>query len=339
MESKYKFVFDQLKDLKILLIGETILDEYYFVEATGRASKDPVISTRFNYSEKYPGGILATARHISNIVEKTHIITMLGEKKSNEGFVRNVLNHDKISYDLFQKSDSPTIIKRRYIAGHTNKIFKMEYINDDPINDKLETEITNRINDIIKDFDAVLIADFGHGLLKQKIINKIEKKAKYLAINVQTNSSNYGFNLVHRYPRADFLSLNPGELRILFQSRYEDLDLLFDKLISLKKYNRILLTRGKKGISYYDGKEILYSPALNLTPVDTIGAGDAVFSFSSIMSYLDIKSKILAKLSNAVGALAVNIVGNKDYVKVEDVFNLLEQFDEEELDNEHVVSI
>ena len=103
-----------LKKLRVLIIGEIIIDEYFFVRPKGRASKDPVLSVQYIRSEKYAGGILAVARHISSYVKKVHVVSLLGEYKRNEEFVSSSLPKN-VNAKFFTKKDSPTIIKRRFL--------------------------------------------------------------------------------------------------------------------------------------------------------------------------------------------------------------------------------
>jgi len=194
----------------------------------------------------------------------------------------------------------------------------MEYINDSPISKELNYEIKKFIEKEITNYDVVLVNDFGHGFLNDELIETIEKKAKFLAINVQTNSSNFGFNLIEKYSRADFLSTNHGEIKLLFHTKEEKYVDLLKKLAKKGKYNKILLTLGKKGTVYFDGKSINKYSAQTTTPVDTVGAGDAVFSITALLSFINSNSKTISELANIIGAIIVKTVGNKDSLKKED---------------------
>ena len=69
------------------------------------------------------------------------------------------------------------------------------------IRSKFKSELENSLGN----YDLVIVADFGHGLIDNEIASLICKKANYLALNVQTNSANFGFNLVTKFNKADFL--------------------------------------------------------------------------------------------------------------------------------------
>jgi len=73
------------------------------------------------------------------------------------------------------------------------------------------------------DYDLVIVSDYGHGFLTKKIRDLICAKAKYLALNVQTNSANIGFNLVTKYRRANCVCIDELELRYATHERFSDL--------------------------------------------------------------------------------------------------------------------
>ena len=69
----------QWQSLKVLVVGDTIIDEYCFVEVKGRAMKDPMLSVNFVDKEQYAGGVLAIANHVSNFVKDVTFETRSGE--------------------------------------------------------------------------------------------------------------------------------------------------------------------------------------------------------------------------------------------------------------------
>ena len=99
-KSSVKAIFKKFKGLKVLLIGETIIDDYYFVMPNGISIKDPIISTKFIKKERYLGGVFATARHLSQFVKEVNVITLLGEKV----LVKKILNQKMLLLKMKQKS-------------------------------------------------------------------------------------------------------------------------------------------------------------------------------------------------------------------------------------------
>src|SRR3989338_8175480 len=107
-------ILGKFKGLKVLLVGDAIIDDYYFVTPNGISIKDPIISTQFIRKERYLGGVFATARHLSQFVKEVNVITLLGEKKKNKEFIaKSIPQGGKYSY--FTKPGAYTTIKERFI--------------------------------------------------------------------------------------------------------------------------------------------------------------------------------------------------------------------------------
>lgn len=310
--------------MRVFLIGESIIDEYIFVKALGTASKDPVLSTRKINEEKYAGGVLAVANHLANFVDEVHMITILGKNNSQKEFIDSHLNN-KIKSNFFVKENAETIVKTRLIEEkRLTKLFKIENSDGKVISASLEKEIEEYLQKNLSKYDLVMITDFGHGFLTKNLREYIVKHASYLAINVQTNSSNFGFNPLSKYISADFVSLNHQELKMYFQNDEEKKDHLLEELIKTEKYKKILLTASNEGVIYYDGKKITNHKAFNTRPLDTIGAGDALFSISSLYGYIG-EDKVIPELANIVGAIKIQTLGNKESITKKKLYDFIEK--------------
>ena len=158
---------NKIKGLNVLVIGDAIIDDYYFTSPKGRTIKDPILSVDYVRHERYAGGILAIANHISNFAGNVKLITLLGDKERSEEFVSKNLNKN-IKTKFFTKNNSFTTVKRRFIDEVRNaKLFKIEFISDEPISAELEKEIMNYLGKEMPNYDIVIVGDFGHGFLTE----------------------------------------------------------------------------------------------------------------------------------------------------------------------------
>jgi len=243
--------------------------------------------------------------------------------KRNEDFVIEKLNKN-ISTKIFTKKNSFTTIKRRFIDNVRNeKMFKIEFISDMPINTRLEKEILAYLNKELQRYDIVIVGDFGHGFITDKIVKVLENKSKYLCVNVQTNSANMGFNYFVRYKKPNYIVLNETELRLGLHSRFESIKKIILELQKNNGYKKCLITLGKKGASYLKNGKIYEYAALTQTPIDTVGAGDAVFAITSLLDYNNIDPNLMPVYANCIGAIAVNFMGNEKSISKEDLLNQL----------------
>lgn len=315
-------MLSQFKKLKVFVIGEAIIDEYNFTRPKGRATKDPILSVDYIKSEAYAGGILAIANHVSNFVKEVACVTAVGDVDDKKDFIKDALNNN-IMPKFFVKENSPTIVKKRYLDIQRNeKLFKVEYINDTPISESLEREIIDFLKDELPKYDIVLVGDFGHGLITQNIIKILEEKSNYLAINVQCNSSNLGFNFVTKYNSPSFVTMDIQELQYSAGDRFSEVPVLMNKLYNKARFNKFLVTMSKDGAGYSNAGKHTFFPSFVTRPLDTVGAGDAVFSITSLFAYLNYDS-IIPFIANCIGGIAVSYMGNKEYISNESLLNFV----------------
>ena len=74
------------------------------------------------------------------------------------------------------------------------KLFEVYSMDDNPIEGELEDNIAKKVHEKCMQADLVVVNDFGHGLLTDRLIKIITENSKFLAVNAQTNSANFGFN-------------------------------------------------------------------------------------------------------------------------------------------------
>ncbi len=311
METILEYV-ENMKKLKLLVIGDVIIDDYVFCKVQGLMSKNNAYSARFIDEEKYAGGSVAIARHLAAFCENVTLMSVMGEE---EEYLR-LAESKGVRFEPVISSEYRTIVKKRFVEPDDKRkeLTKVFVINNLPnkmeIDDKSRKAFINNIEKIIGEYDAVLLCDFGHGLISYGVMTVVQEKARKLILNCQTNSSNYGLNLITKYKRADFFSLDEKELRLAYgnysKSQEELLTELSDHLNGIG-----WLTRGSKGATCIEHGDMREIPAMSLDVIDTIGAGDAFYSMASLMAAAGADAEMSAFMGNVAGALASNIVGNK----------------------------
>ena len=169
------------------------------------------------------------------------------------------------------------------------------------------------------DYDLVVVTDFGHGLLSRSARQVLQDKARFLAVNTQTNSANTGFNLINKYARADFVCLDSNEARLATRDKFSDMaDIAGRTLPAVIDCPRLIVTQGKHGCVGFDAGDAggpCRVPALTSTIVDTVGAGDAFFAVTAPMVAAGVPMPLVGFLGNAAGALKVGIVGHRTPVE------------------------
>lgn len=310
---------EKIKDLKVLVVGDVIIDKYTYCNVQGMMSKDMGYSARLKKSEEYFGGAVAVARHISSFTNQVTLMSMIG----NEEEIKKRLfeeQEEKIDLQLTYSLSIPTIIKHRYLSKNAKreeyrKIFAINNIPENTVFDQGEhASFKEQLTQKIENYDVVFLCDFGHGLVDKEVIDIVQSKAKYLVLNCQTNSSNKGMNIITKYTRADVFTLDQQELKLAFPEYVAEEEKALQKLSEHLSGNG-WLTRGSFGAYGICEKEIHECPAFTLSVKDTIGAGDAFLSVAGLFTAAGATIEMGTFAGNIAGALGVNIVGNKESVE------------------------
>jgi cytidyltransferase-like protein len=274
--------FDGARGLRVAVVGEAIIDEYTYVEAMGRSSKEPLIAARKLSSELFAGGALAVANHLAGFSDTVDLVTVLGAADSREEFIRTHMN-PRVGCTFLQWPGAPTIVKRRYIDGYSfTKLFEVYEMDPGELPDGIAGDLVQLLTQRLADYDLVVVVDFGHGMIGPQAIEAICGSSRFLALNVQTNAGNHGFHVLSRYPRADYVSTAENEVRLESRQRRGDLRPIMAEVAARLTAGRLVVTRGKYGcLCYADGEGTFEVPALAEEVADRVGAGDAFLSISS----------------------------------------------------------
>lgn len=309
-------IFKKIKKLNVLVIGELIIDEYIFTEYLGAASKEEITVMNFKNKKLYLGGAFPVVKNISEFCKK---VTFLSCGKINNQLLKSLKDQSKQSnVNLNYFEDELSLIKKtRFLSQKNKKLFEI-YHQSSTIKNHNNKKIISFLNNQLSKFDLVIVADFGHGLLNKEIINLLNKKAKFLSINTQTNAENRGFNVITKYRSSNAVTLDLPELQLAIQQKL-DINKSILKLYKLFKTKFFTLTLASKGliVSTKEKNRVnsFHVNAFSDSAIDTLGAGDAVFAFTSLMSRVGAKLEENAFVSNLAGALKIKILGHESHIK------------------------
>ena len=314
-ESVMKQIQD-LAGLKVLVVGEAIIDEYCSVMPMGVTGKNiDVLSSRYDSMETFAGGSLAVANHLAGYVDEVTLLTGLGRDDPHEPFIRSKLA-DNIRPVFFHYEKAPTLVKRRFVDGNINKLFEIYFYDPEPLTPKLEQEICRWIAPHAAGYDAVTVPDYGNGFISSAMVDALCRHAGFLAVNTQINSGNRGYHVITRYSRVDYISLNIPEIRLAAHNRHDPLEeLVFDigKKLDASTFSVTLNADGALMMDIEKGST-LDIPALSTKVVDRIGAGDTYFALSSLCLAQGGDREMALFLGSAAAGLDVRIVCNREPV-------------------------
>ena len=305
-------VFKKISKLKVLVIGETIIDQYNFCEALGKSGKEPYLAMKDINSENYLGGAAAIANHLADFSKKIKLISVVGEKDEYKNFIQKKLNK-KIKTFFFKKRKSPTILKKRFLDNvNKTKLFGIYSINDDTFNPRDDKKIKKYINQNIKNFDLIIVSDYGHGFISETSAKRISKTKKFVALNAQINASNIGYHSLQNYKNIDATIINETEVRHEMRNKNEDIKSLSLKLQKKIKTKNLIVTRGNNGAIIFNNKNknIIECPAFANKVVDKVGAGDSMLAILSMLIKVGTPHDLALLLGSFAGVYSVETMGN-----------------------------
>ncbi len=313
-------VLDRMTDLRVLVIGDAIMDEYNYGEAMGKSSKEPVLALRHESSDLFAGGVIAVANHVAGFTGSVDLACLLGDRDSHEKLIRDSLA-DNVTPRFFYQKDAPTIVKRRFIdTPSLNKLLEIYVMDDSGLDPESDKAFRKDIKEGLGGYDLVIVADYGHGAISQAMADMLSEHAPYLAVNTQANAGNRGFHTISRYRKADFVSLASHEFQLEFRGSRRQFRRDMDTLGKRLKSSIIVVTGGQTGCTVWDvDGEYARVPAFSTQAVDRVGAGDAFLSVAALAARLDADRELLGFIGNIAGALAVRVVGNKESIGKEQV--------------------
>ncbi len=309
--------------LKVLVIGESILDEYTYCETLGKSGKEPVLTMRPISTEKYLGGSLAICNHLSSFCKKISLVSYIGEDASGYSFIKKNLKKNVKPF-FIKKKNSPTILKKRFIENVDNiKTIGIYSLNDDKLENKNENDLYKIVKKQIPLHDLIIVCDYGHGFISKKISNLIVNSRKFYTYNSQINSSNFSHHRLDKFINMKGVVINANELKHEFRDNNSSLIMLGKKLQRKLRTKKIIITQGKDGVILLNGNKILYAPAFTKNVVDKIGAGDALLALSSLCFRKNLDDLLTLYLGSMAAGHVVETMSNSSPINKDKILKII----------------
>lgn len=286
--------FEEADKLSIAFVGELIIDEYRYVRGLGRASKELMLAVVDTGIESFEGGVCAASAH--------------GEWPQAEWY-----------------SAGGGIRKSRLVDRDFNRKL-IDIYSDTKIDLPIEQldYFRKMLNQVVTKYDVVVAMDFGHGLLGP-IERALLAESRFLAVNAQSNAGNYGYNLITKYPVADFICIDDPEARLATGMQDDPIeDVIAHGLASRISCDRFLITHGRFGACHRDSGHFGTAPAFASNGVDTMGAGDAVMAVTAPLVAVGLPLHMAAFVGNVAGAIKTSIVGHRRHVNRQEIIATIE---------------
>ena len=317
---------NEWKTSKIIVIGDTIVDQYAACEAIGMSAEAPIVVVKELETKNFIGGAAIVASHIKALGANCHFISVVG-KDDMADTVKNELTNRNITHKLIKDKSRPTTFKKRYLVEN-QKLFRVSRLEEHNLDKNIEDKIINEIEKAALNADGIVISDFVYGVITERILKKIVElsHSNNLLIfgDVQCSSQ---VGSIAKLKEFSLLCPNEREARITLQDKDSGLEELSKKLIKLTSVKNLIMKLGSKGFITYEGtnenkQKSQAFPALCVNPIDVSGAGDALLSVMSVGMSSRQSVMISSALASCVSCLAVENLGNKP-IRKEDLIEFI----------------
>lgn len=304
---------NRFSDLNILVIGDTIIDEYITCDAIGMSQEDPTIVVTPISNKKFIGGAAIVASHAKTLGSNVSYMSVLGNDENYE-FTHDYLTSLGINTYLLKDSTRPTTLKQRFRAQNKT-LLRVNHLKQHNISKDLEEKILENFVDDLEDYDLIIFSDFSYGVLTKNVIENITLYAKKKSIVMVADSqSSSQIGDISKFKDMDIVTPTEREIRLSINDFESGLVVLSEKLHKKSNSKYVFTTLGNEGIMIYNSNEneLLTDniQALNTNAKDVSGAGDSLLTCSAMAKVVGANIWESAYLGSIAAAIQVSRVGN-----------------------------
>ena len=305
---------EKFKETKILVIGDTILDQYAACEAIGLSAEAPVVVVKELEKENFVGGAAIVAAHVAALSAKCTYLSVVGDDEEG-AIVKEKLDQVCVDSELIKDEARPTTFKKRYMVGN-QKLFRVSKMEESMIPKKVEEERIDLITKLIPEHDGIIVSDFVYGTITKNVLDAIvasaEKYKKKLYGDVQCSSQ---VGSILDFKGFDVLCPNEREARIALKDRESGIEQISLRIMKETQASNIYMKLGPEGFIIYDKKDAntiksQQYPALCVNPVDVAGAGDSMLALIATSKSRNERTEEVAALGCIMASMAVENMGN-----------------------------
>jgi len=304
-KTKLNSLISSLKDARVLVIGDLILDRYLYGSVDRLSPEAPVPVLDFQEEKLILGGATNVAHNIATLGGKASVCGLTGNDEYAEVFKETLAKSSIDTKGLVADKSRPTTVKTRVI-GDRQQLVRVDREKRHEIGNEELSLIKEFLTNNISDFQAIVISDYGKGVINVELLNFLREIASKAKIPVvvdpkDTHFSNYkGFTVVT--PNLTEASLGAG-----FKIKDEEtLQKAGNSLLSLLECTSILITRGSDGMSLFrKNNDVLHIPTRARGVFDVSGAGDTVVATIALSLACGLTTDESAHLANWAAGVVV----------------------------------
>jgi len=300
---------ENLKNVKVLVVGDFMLDRYWWGDVTRISPEAPVPVVRLRRSTCSPGGAANVAANIAGLGAEPLLVGCIGTDEDASAFRQALIECNISAEYLVARSDAPTNVKTRVIA-HNQQIVRIDHEDTEDITETDEDAMCRAISEALTIADIIVVSDYQKGVLTQKVLRHIFESAGAVSKRVIVDPKGRDFT---KYKGATMLTPNKREAADALLLDEGDLNLVMvagTQLIANLGLEAILITRSEEGMSLFvKGRDEIRLRAAAKEIYDVTGAGDTVIAVIAAALAAGFDYADASTLANIAAGIVVEQVG------------------------------
>jgi rfaE bifunctional protein kinase chain/domain len=293
---------EQFAKTKLLVVGDVMLDRYWFGDSDRISPEAPVPVVQVSKVDERLGGAANVARNVAALGANTTILGVVGEDEAGNR-ISELLRQSGVNSQLEVDPKVPTTVKLRVIARQ-QQLIRLDF-EETPSQTALEQKLA-RFEKALVSADVLVLSDYGKGALSQVAAMIEYARAKNKVILVDPKGEDY-----EKYRGATLITPNRSELRQVV-GRWADEDDLTQRAQDLRRslgIQALLLTRSEEGMSMFTDQGVSHVRAQAREVFDVSGAGDTVIATLAVALAAQWPLDRAMALANRAGGIVVGKLG------------------------------
>lgn len=304
--------FNDFQSLRILVIGDVMIDSYYWGKSDRISPEAPVPVVSVSKYEHRLGGAANVALNLKAMGAEAILCGIVGSDNKGD-LLKELLQQSKLSSEgIVHVSNRPTTVKTRIISGN-QQMLRVDEEDTHPLNSNESNLFFERIANIIntKKCDAIIFEDYDKGAITPQLIEKVVVLARSIGVPTCVDPKKRQFLDYHNVSlfKPNLKELKEGLKIEINHINRQNLDEAANALRQQMPVDVILITLSEHGVYWNNGKQSMIIPAHLRNIADVSGAGDTVISVATLCMALKLDSELMAALANLSGGLVCEHVG------------------------------
>lgn len=321
---RLKEIINKFNRAKVLVIGDLILDEFIWGVVDRISPEAPVPVVWANRRSYMPGGAANVASNISSLGGNVNLIGVVGKDKNTDILLSQIRKRKITTRGILVEPKRHTTVKTRIIAGHQQMV-RLDWEHTDPLSEALNEKIIKFIRNNIKDYDAIIIEDYGKGVINTHLLGEIialsRKYKKIITVDPKEENFLYYRQVTSITPNRKELENAVRNLRIKDKTNkfrvhndclFNDgeINLAAQEIIKYLGLESILVTLGEQGMRLFEKSgRITDIPTVAQEVFDVSGAGDTVIATFTLALSSGATKLQAAQIANFAAGIVVGKLG------------------------------